>query len=188
LCAPVLVHRPLGLLDCLQPLATAGHSAIHPKFDGFLSIVLVRPAAVDLAGMLPMSQSAVAAFLRDPVTVSRKELIEHYRTQSARYKELAGRQNRSWIHEGLVNLARQCAAMADALASPEADQSAKLCEADILILLDEVMAGGKSASRVLAAKPSQLPLVMSVPPHELSLDEILQKVQRDIAEERPAVN
>lgn len=40
-----------------------------------------------------MSQSAVAAFLRDPVTVSRKELIEHYRAQTARYKELAERQN-----------------------------------------------------------------------------------------------
>jgi hypothetical protein len=135
-----------------------------------------------------MSPSAAAPFLRDPVTVSRKELIEHYRTQAARYKELAGRQNRSSIHEGLVNLARQCAAMADALASPKTDQRANLSEAEILILLNEVMVGGKSESRVPAASPLQSPLVMGIPPHELSLDEILQKVQRDIAEGRPAAN
>jgi len=83
-----------------------------------------------------MSQPAVAAFLRDPVTVSRKDLIEHYRAQTARYKELAERQNRSSIHDGLVNLARQCAAMADALGSPKADQSLKLTEAEVLILFD----------------------------------------------------
>jgi hypothetical protein len=85
-----------------------------------------------------MSQPAVAAFLRDPVTVSRKDLIEHYRAQTARYKELAERQNRSSIHDGLVNLARQCAAMADALGSPKADQSLKLTEAEVLILFNEV--------------------------------------------------
>jgi hypothetical protein len=81
-----------------------------------------------------MSQPAVAAFLRDPVTVSRKELIEHYRAQTARYKELAERQNRSSIHEVLVKLARQCAAMADALGSPKADQRRKLTEAEFLIV------------------------------------------------------
>ena len=135
-----------------------------------------------------MSQSAAAPFLRDPVTVSRKELIENYRAQAARYKEMAERQNRSSIHEGLVNLARQCAAMADALASPEPDKSAKLSEAEILILLDEVMSGGKSEPRMPTANPFQSPLVVGLSPHELSLDEILQKVQRDIAEERWAVN
>ena len=124
-----------------------------------------------------MSQSAVAAFLRDPVTVSRKELIEHYRAQTVRYKELAERQNRSSIHDGLVNLARQCAAMADALGSPKADQI-KLTEAEVLILFNDVSVSGEVRSHVLTA----------VPPHELSLDEILQKVQRDITEGRPATN
>ena len=99
-----------------------------------------------------MSQSAVAAFLRDPVTVSRKELIEHYRAQTARYKELAERQNRSSIHEVLVKLARQCAAMADALGSPKADQRRKLTEAEVLILFNEVTGGRKSETSVLAEK------------------------------------
>ena len=133
-----------------------------------------------------MSQPAVAAFLRDPVTVSRKDLIEHYRAQTARYKELAERQNRSSIHDGLVNLARQCAAMADALGSPKADQSLKLTEAEVLILFNEVTAGRKSETSVLGEVQSLV--LTAVPPHELSLDEILQKVQRDIAEGGPATN
>src|SRR5205085_9605523 len=66
-----------------------------------------------------MSQSSPAPFLRDPVTVPRKELIEHYRVQAARYQQLAERQRRSSVYEGLVGLARQCTAMADALASPK---------------------------------------------------------------------
>jgi len=141
-----------------------------------------------------MSQSAVAAFLRDPVTVSRKELIEHYRAQTARYKELAERQNRSSIHEVLVKLARQCAAMADALGSPKADQRRKLTEAEVLILFN-VTGGRKSETSVLAEKSEtsvpgevQSLVLTAVPPDELSLDEILQKVQRDIAEGRPATN
>jgi hypothetical protein len=73
-----------------------------------------------------MSQPFPAPFLRDPITVPRKELIEHYRVQAARYQQLAERQRRSSVYEGLVGLARQCAAMADALASPKKpDQSAK---------------------------------------------------------------
>ena len=142
-----------------------------------------------------MSQPAVAAFLRDPVTVSRKELIEHYRAQTARYKELAERQNRSSIHEVLVKLARQCAAMADALGSPKADQRRKLTEAEVLILFNEVTGGRKSETSVLAEKSEtsvpgevQSLVLTAVPPDELSLDEILQKVQRDIAEGRPATN
>jgi len=135
-----------------------------------------------------MPQPAAAPFLRDPVTLSRKELIEHYRMQATRYKELAERQSRSSIHEGLVNLARQCATMADALTSPKPDQSAKLTEADILILLNQVMAGEKYESSVPPARPLQSRLLMGAPLHELSLDEILQKVQRDIAEGRPAAN
>jgi hypothetical protein len=102
--------------------------------------------------------------------------------QAAQYKELAERQNRSSIHEGFVKLARQCAAMANALASAKVDQSTKLSEAEILDLLDEMMAGGKSEFSVPAAQPLQSPVLMAVPPRELSLDEILQKVQRDIAE------
>jgi hypothetical protein len=72
-----------------------------------------------------MYQPSAAPFLRDPITVPRKELIEHYRAQAARYKQLAERQHRSSVYEGLLGLARQCAAMADALAMPRADQSAK---------------------------------------------------------------
>jgi hypothetical protein len=135
-----------------------------------------------------MSQPAVAAFLRDPITVSRKELIEHYRVQAARYTELAKCQNRSSIHEGLVKLARQCAAMADALTSPKADQSRKLTETEILTLLSEVMAGGKPELDILAGHPVQSDKLIALPYRELSLDEILQKVQRDIAEGRPAAN
>ena len=133
-----------------------------------------------------MPQSPHAPFLRDPITVSRKELIEHYRTQAARYTQLAERQRRSSIYDGLVGLARQCTAMADALELGKADQNTKpqLSESDILLLLNRVIAEDKTAA---AAPPNDG--VESPPPprqRELSLDEILLKVQRDIAEGRPA--
>jgi len=134
-----------------------------------------------------MSQSSPAPFLRDPITVPRKELIEHYRVQAARYQQLAERQRRSSVYEGLVGLARQCASMADALASPEKpEQNAKreISETEILLLLNRVIAENKSAS---AAPARDRPQSSSVPPalRELSLDEILQKIQRDIAEGMP---
>jgi hypothetical protein len=126
-----------------------------------------------------MSQPSPATFLRDPITVPRKELIEHYRALAARYEQLAERQHRSSIYQGLIGLARQCAAIADALTAPAADQSAKpeLSESEILLLLDRVVAEEKSASTEPAAGHPV--------PRDLSLDEILQKVQHDIAEGRP---
>jgi hypothetical protein len=135
-----------------------------------------------------MSQPLPAPFLRDPITVPRKELIEHYRALAARYRQLAERQQRSSVHEGLVGLARQCAAMADALAGAKTDQSAKpeLSKAEILLLLNQVIAEEKSASA--GGSEERLPHSPAAAPvlRELSLDEILQKVQRDIAEGRPA--
>jgi hypothetical protein len=134
-----------------------------------------------------MSQSPEPApFLRDPITVPRKELIEHYRAQGARYKQLAERQQRSSIYEGLIGLARQCVAMADALAAPATNHDAKpaLTEEQILLLLNRVVAEGKSAGDEPSAKhpASSAPALLQ----ELSLDEILKKVERDIAEGRPA--
>jgi hypothetical protein len=85
--------------------------------------------------------------------------------------------------------------MADALGSPKADQRRKLTEAEVLILFNEVTGGRKSETSVLAEKSEtsvpgevQSLVLTAVPPDELSLDEILQKVQRDIAEGRPATN
>ncbi len=66
-----------------------------------------------------MVQSLPASFLRDPVTVPREERIEHYRAQAARYKQLAERQGRPFIRGGLLDLARQCEEMADALIGAE---------------------------------------------------------------------
>src|SRR5436305_13885561 len=137
-----------------------------------------------------MSQSSPAPFLRDPITVPRKELIEHYRVQAARYQQLAERQRRSSVFEGLVGLARQCAAMADALASPKkADQSAKraISETEILLLLNRVIPENKSIS---TAPAGERPQSLSAAPalRELSLDEILQKVQRDIADGTPVAD
>jgi len=133
-----------------------------------------------------MSPSSPAPFLRDPITVPRKELVEHYRVQAARYQQLAERQRRSSVYEGLVGLARQCTAMADALESPKKpDQSAKreISETEILLLLNRVIAENKSASTAPGERPQSL---SAAPPlRELSLDEILQKVQRDIAEGMP---
>jgi hypothetical protein len=133
-----------------------------------------------------MDQFPSAPFLRDPITVPRSELIGQYRAQAARYQQLAERQRRSSVYEGLLALARQCAAMADALASPKGDQSAKpqLSEPEILLLLNRVIAENKSAS---AAPARDGPQSSSAPPalRELSLDEILQKIQRDIAEGIP---
>src|SRR5204862_8123592 len=126
-----------------------------------------------------MSQPSPAPFLRDPITVPRKELIEHYRVQAARYQQLAERQRRSSVHEGLVGLARQCAAMADALASPKKpDQSAKreISETEILLLLNRVIAENKSASTApVWERPQSLAAAPAL--RELSLDEILQKIQ-----------
>jgi hypothetical protein len=48
--------------------------------------------------------------------VPRAERIDHYRVQAARYKQLAELEGRSSVREGLLDLARQCGAMADALA------------------------------------------------------------------------
>ena len=134
-----------------------------------------------------MSQPSAAPFLRDPITVPRKELIEHYRAQAARYKQLAERQHRSSVYEGLLGLARQCAAMADALATTRADQSAKpaLSEPEILLLLNRAIAEENSSTAPARERP-QSPSVVVAPRGELSLDEILQKIQRDIADGRPA--
>src|SRR5204862_7781660 len=103
-----------------------------------------------------MSQPFPAPFLRDPITVPRKELIEHYRVQAARYQQLAERQRRSSDYEELVGLARQCAAMAEALASPKKpDQSAKreISETDLLLLLDRVVAEHKTSSTTASDRP-----------------------------------
>jgi hypothetical protein len=56
-----------------------------------------------------------ASFLRDPVTVPREERLEHYRSMAARYRRMAEREDRSLVREGLLDLARQCAAVADSL-------------------------------------------------------------------------
>lgn len=131
-----------------------------------------------------MSQLSAAPFLRDPITVPRKELIEHYRSQAGRYQQLAERQQRSSIYDGLVGLARQCTAMADALAGIKHE----LSQAEIGSLLNDVLAEQKSLSSSPEPEPPQPPSLEPVSARELSLDEILQKVQVDIAEGRPPVS
>jgi len=135
-----------------------------------------------------MSRNAPAPFLRDPVTVPRQELIEHYRAQAGRYRQLAERQQRSSVHQGLLDLARQCEVMAGTLEMPEAARSAKpeLGREELLLMLSQVVAeAAKSERKVPVAAPSDPPALRDAA-RELSLDEILQKVQRDIAEGRPA--
>ena len=77
--------------------------------------------------------------------------------------------------------------MADALASPKKpDQSAKreISETEILLLLNRVIAENKSASTApVGERPQSLAAAPAL--RELSLDEILQKIQRDIAEGIP---
>ena len=144
-----------------------------------------------------MSQSSPAPFLSDPITASRKELIEHYRAQAARYKQLAEREHRSWVSQGLLDLARQCDAMAQGLAAPTADRSAKreVSKDEVILLLNRVITEEdllnrviaeekKSVSTAPAAERPRSPSAMGAG-RELSLDEILQKIQRDIAEGRP---
>jgi hypothetical protein len=63
-----------------------------------------------------MPQCPPASFLRDPVTMPREERIEHYRVQAVRFKQLAEREDRLSVREGLFVLAQQCDAMAEALA------------------------------------------------------------------------
>jgi hypothetical protein len=64
-----------------------------------------------------MPQSTPTSFLRDPITVPRGERIQHYRAQAARYKQLAEREDRLSVRDGLLDLARQCDAMAEDLAT-----------------------------------------------------------------------
>ena len=75
--------------------------------------------------------------------------------------------------------------MADALAGAGTDQRVEpvLSESEILILLQDVIAGAESQSSVPAGC-SRSPSVAAVPSSELSLDEILEKVERDIAQGR----
>jgi hypothetical protein len=134
-----------------------------------------------------MPQSPPAPFLSDPITVSRKELIEHYRALAARYKQLAEREHRSWVSQGLLDLARQCDTMAQGLAAPTADRNAKreVSKDEVILLLNRVIAEEKkSVPAAPAAERPRSPSVMGAA-RELSLDEILQKIQRDIADWRP---
>jgi hypothetical protein len=145
-----------------------------------------------------MSQSSPAPFLSDPITVSRKELIEHYRAQAARYKQLAEREHRSWVSQGLLDLARQCDAIAQGLAAPTADRSAKreVSKDEVILLLNRVITEEDLLNRVIAEEKKSVPTAPAAERprspsamgagRELSLDEILQKIQRDIAEGRPA--
>ena len=144
-----------------------------------------------------MSQSSPAPFLSDPITVSRKELIEHYRAQAARYKQLAEREHRSWVSQGLLDLARQCDAIAQGLAAPTADRSAKreVSKDEVILLLNRVITEEDLLNRVIAEEKKSVPTAPAAERprspsamgagRELSLDEILQKIQRDIAEGRP---
>jgi hypothetical protein len=135
-----------------------------------------------------MSRPDQAPFLRDPITVPRRELIDHYRTQAVRYRQLAERQQRSSVHEGLLDLARQCEAMAKALGEPPPEQRARpeLSRDELLLMLDEVVAEAKKAAPTAPAAERPSPPELRVSARELSLDEVLAKVQRDIAEDRPA--
>jgi hypothetical protein len=135
-----------------------------------------------------MSWSDQATFLRDPITVPRRELIDHYRTQAVRYRQLAERQQRSSVHEGLLDLARQCEAMAEALGASPPEQRARpeLSRDELLLMLDEVVAEAKKAAPTTPAAERPSPPELRDSARELSLDEILDKVQRDIAEDRPA--
>src|ERR1700686_3226253 len=144
-----------------------------------------------------MSQSSPGPFLSDPITVSRKELIEHYRAQAARYKQLAEREHRSWVSQGLRDLARQCDAMAQGLAAPTADRSAKreVSKDEVILLLNRVITEEDPLNRVIAEEKKSVPTAPAAERprsssamgagRELSLDEILQKIPRDIAEGRP---
>jgi hypothetical protein len=63
-----------------------------------------------------MVESPRAPFLRDPITVPRQERVAHYRAQATRYKKLAEREDRLFVREGLLDLARQ---MTEALTAAE---------------------------------------------------------------------
>src|SRR5437763_16213086 len=94
-----------------------------------------------------MSKPAPAPFLRDPITVPRKELIEHYRAQADRYRQLADRQQRSSVHEGLLDLAGQCELMPKTLPDPTPDARTRpeLSNDELLLMLSQVVAAATKA-------------------------------------------
>jgi hypothetical protein len=77
--------------------------------------------------------------------------------------------------------------MAQGLAAPTADRNAKreVSKDEVILLLNRVIAEEKkSVPAAPAAERPRSPSVMGAA-RELSLDEILQKIQRDIADWRP---
>ena len=61
------------------------------------------------------------SYLREPVTVPRRELIVGYRALASRYREMAAVEARDLARDGLLEFARQCEAAAGVLAD-EADR------------------------------------------------------------------
>jgi len=47
------------------------------------------------------------SFLREPVTVPPQELLAGYRAMAARYREMAEAEERPFVRDGLLQLARQ---------------------------------------------------------------------------------
>ena len=64
---------------------------------------------------MPEFGGPTSPFLRDPITSTRGERIEHYRAQAARYRLMAESQEHAHVQEGLLDLAGECDAVPDAL-------------------------------------------------------------------------
>ena len=62
-----------------------------------------------------MSGRVAPLYLRDPSTLSRRERIDQYIVQAARYRQMAEREDRLVVRKGLLDLAGQCDSIAQAL-------------------------------------------------------------------------
>lgn len=91
-------------------LPAFGYSRVHG------TKLSVRPSFIKSqlnAAHRPLVSDLQPAFLRDPATWSHHERVVQYRVLAARYRRMAETEDRPFARDGLLELARECEAVAE---------------------------------------------------------------------------
>lgn len=59
------------------------------------------------ASIIKIMNASDAPIFREPITASRREVVVEYRTFAARYRGMAGIEERPSVRDGLLDLARR---------------------------------------------------------------------------------